>query len=469
MSTVRTDADNLNWGFEFAFEECDIILESLGELVLAGELRHIGLPSGQLLVDGLDALLDVVGEVARQNAIHLVSRTSLDGGEVVEHVALHHDELGDAIHHNRIAQGHEVNPTTTALTTCDGTILVAKVANLLARLVEELCGERTSTHTCAVSLHDAEHLANLVGTNAQARAGTSADGVRRGHKGIAAEVDVEHRALSTFAENALARTQHVVDFVLAVDNGELAQILHAFEPFLFNLSNVVLEVERLQDSLVTSLGSSILLLETIEDIAYAQTIAADFVGIGWTNALTRGTHLVLTLLGLVSGIEHAMSRHDEVSLLRDMQTLLQRMTTSLQRFGFVHKQVGSQHHAITDDVDLTALEDTRGYRAQHILLALELECMASVRTALETGYHIILRGQHVDHLTFSFVAPLQTEQDINFTLIHSCEYLNVLLSLPFAVLIWPSYVLPVLPDNSCRGHRRITRNHPCGNSSCGAT
>ena len=74
--------------------------------------------------------------------------------------------------------------------------------------------------------------------------------------------------------------------------------------------------------------------------------------------------------------------------------------------------------SITDDVHLSTLEDTRGNTAQDIFLPLELQCVTGIWTALETGNHIITRGQHIDHLSFSFIAPLQSEQDVNFTFVH---------------------------------------------------
>ena len=54
---------------------------------------------------------------------------------------------------------------------------------------------------------------------------------------------------------------------------ELAQVLDTFEPLLLDLIDVILKVQRLQNSLMTSLVGSILLLETFEDVAYTQTIA----------------------------------------------------------------------------------------------------------------------------------------------------------------------------------------------------
>ena len=164
----------------------------------------------------------------------------------------------------------------------------------------------------------------------------------------------------------------------------------------------------------------IFLFEVVEDIAYAQTIAGNLIGIGGTNALAGGTYLVLAFLGLIGGIEQTVGGHDEMGLLGDMQALLQFMAAGLERLGFLHEQVGSQYDTITDDIRFSTLEDARGNGAKHILLALELQRMTGIGTALKTSHHIILRGEHINYLTFSFVAPLQTQQDIYFSLIHCC-------------------------------------------------
>ena len=131
----------------------------------------------------------------------------------------------------------------------------------------------------------------------------------------------------------------------------------AGKPLLLHLSNIVVEVERLQDCLVTGLSGSILFREVLQDIAHTETVAAHLVGIGGADALARRTHLVLALLGLVGSIEHTMRRHNQVCFLRNMQSALQLVSALLQRFGLVHKQVGSQHHAVADNVHLATLED----------------------------------------------------------------------------------------------------------------
>ena len=183
---------------------------------------------------------------------------------------------------------------------------------------------------------------------------------------------------------------------------------------------------------MTRLSLSILLLKVLKDVTYTQTVTAYLIRISRANALTRRTNLVLALLSLIGSIEHPVSRHDEMSLLGDMKTGMEIMAACLECLCLVHEEIGSQHHTIADDIHLATLEDTRGNRAQHILLTFELQRMAGIRTTLEACNHIVLRGQHIDHLTFSFITPLQSEQDVNFSFVHN----NYLFSLTFLLILF---------------------------------
>ena len=173
---------------------------------------------------------------------------------------------------------------------------------------------------------------------------------------------------------------------------------------------------------MTGLMGSVFLLEILEDVTYSQTVARDFVSIGRTDTFTCSPYLTLSFLSLVGGIEHTVSRHNQVSLLGNIQTGTQIMTALLQVLGFSHEQIGSQHHAVTDNVHLSSLEDTGGNTAKHILLTFELQGMSGIRTTLKTSYYIITRSQNIDHLTFTFIAPLQTQQDIYSTFVHTIYY-----------------------------------------------
>ena len=44
--------------------------------------------------------------------------------------------------------------------------------------------------------------------------------------------------------------------------------------------------------------------------------------------------------------------------------------------------------------------------------------MSRIGATLKAGNHVILRGQDIDHLSFTFIAPLQTQQDVNLTFVH---------------------------------------------------
>ena len=101
-------------------------------------------------------------------------------------------------------------------------------------------------------------------------------------------------------------------------------------------------------------------------------------------------------------------------LLADEETLSQIMTTLCQFNSFLHEEERIEHYAIADNVYLASLENSRRNRAEHILLAIEFQCVTSVRTTLESCYDVITWSQYIDYLTFTLVSPLEAEQNIYF-------------------------------------------------------
>ena len=285
---------------------------------------------------------------------------------------------------------------------------VSEGTDLVARLIKEFGGERTGTHTRTVGLEDAIYVAYLTGSHTQARAGACTDGVGRSDERIGTEVDVEHRALCPLTEDRLAFVQETVDFVFAVHQLELLQVFDAFEPGLFGLGQVVFVVQALENLLVAGLGGGILLVEVVQQVAHAQTVAAHLVGIGRTDALARCTHFGIALGGLVGSVEQTVGGHDEMGLLRDVKALLQVVARCFERFGLSLEESRIEHYAISDDIHLVALENSRRNRAEYILLTFELQCMTGVRSALKTSHHVVTRRQHIDDFAFAFVAPLQS-------------------------------------------------------------
>ena len=99
LSAVGAYADDGDGALKGFLQVVDVVLEGLGELGGRGHLGEVCLPAGDFLVDGLPAF-GVVGHLGSADAVLLVGNASLDGLEGVEHVALHHDEVGDTVNHD---------------------------------------------------------------------------------------------------------------------------------------------------------------------------------------------------------------------------------------------------------------------------------------------------------------------------------------------------------------------------------
>ncbi len=224
--------------------------------------------------------------------------------------------------------------------------------------------------------------------------------------------------------------------MLAVNDMEPAKILHTFHPFLLNLIKPfeVCPAQSLQHLHVTLFVSSIFLVKILKDITHTQTITADLVGIRRSNAFSGRPHFVLAFSSLNSAVQNSMGRHNQMCFLGNVESGSQLMPTLLKIFSLVHKQIRSQNHTVANDIDLITLEDTGRNTAKHIFLSFKLQGMSGIRATLETGYHIIPRRKNVDNLSFTFVAPLKTQQNIYFTCIHMprfivFSYISVLIML----------------------------------------
>ena len=84
------------------------------------------------------------------------------------------------------------------------------------------------------------------------------------------------------------------------------------------------------------------------------------------------------------------------------------MSSSLQILGFIHKKVWSEHHTITDNINLSALKYSRRNTPQHIFFTFKFKRMTGIGTTLKTCNNIIFRGKHVYNFAFAFITPLQT-------------------------------------------------------------
>ena len=163
------------------------------------------------------------------------------------------------------------------------------------------------------------------------------------------------------------------------------------------------------------LGTGVNLAEVgAQQVAHAHAVAAHLVRIGGADALARGTDFRAALGSLVSRVENPVRRQNQVCLLRDAELPRQVVAAAGQLLGLGTKQNGVEHYAVTDDVGLAALENTRGNRPQYVFLAVEFQRVAGVGSALEACHHLVAGRQYVDNLAFTLVAPLKAENDVYF-------------------------------------------------------
>ena len=214
--------------------------------------------------------------------------------------------------------------------------------------------------------------------------------------------------MRTLAEHALALIEQTVYHKLAVDDVITLHILYGVHPLLLKLLHIAALTKSGKQIHVALLGSGIFSCKIVENITHTQSVAAYLVGISRSDTLAGGANLSITLQLLVCSIEQAVSRHNQVSLLRNLQDTLNVHTTLLKRLCLFAEQHRVEHHAISYNVDLSMLENARGNRAEHILMSLKFERMTGIRAALEACHHIISRCEDIYNLAFALITPLQS-------------------------------------------------------------
>ena len=155
---------------------------------------------------------------------------------------------------------------------------------------------------------------------------------------------------------------------------------------------------------MTGLQRLVLFQEVTLDVTYAQTCAACLVAVCGANALARSTNLVLAFGCLVCTIQNAVRGQDEVCAAADVQTVLQVIAGTLQFLCFCHEQVRCNNASVTDDVQLSFVKNTGWYRTEDKFLSFKDNRVTCVGTTCETCNHVVLRCEHINDLTFAFIA-----------------------------------------------------------------
>ena len=96
---------------------------------------------------------------------------------------------------------------------------------------------------------------------------------------------------------------------------ELFQVFNTFHPCFFNLCQIICIIQSFQDLFVASFGSSIFLVEVIEDITYTNTVTAHLISISRADTFSGSTYFSIPLSGFISSIENTVCRQNEMRFL----------------------------------------------------------------------------------------------------------------------------------------------------------
>ena len=105
---------------------------------------------------------------------------------------------------------------------------------------------------------------------------------------------------------------------------------------------------------------------------------------------------------------------------REFQGVLEVHTSLAECLSFLHEEYRIKHHTVADEVGFFVLEDAGGDGAEHIFLAVELQSVTGIGPSLETCHNVVARSEHIHNFTFTLVAPLEAEQNVNFHIFSVC-------------------------------------------------
>ena len=152
-----------------------------------------------------------------------------------------------------------------------------------------------------------------------------------------------------------------------------------------------------------------------QQVADAHAVAAHLVGIGRTDAFARGADLGAALGRFVSRIENAVGRQDQVGFLRNAELFGQVVAAGCERLGLLAEEDGVNDNAVADDVGFSALKYARRNRAEYVFLAVELQRVTGIGTALKTGDDLVGRRQHIHDFSLVIRITDGREQDLLFS------------------------------------------------------
>jgi len=157
----------------------------------------------------------------------------------------------------------------------------------------------------------------------------------------------------------------------------------------------------------------------VDEVTHAETESVDLGRIRWSNTL-KGCSDDLASLGLsfflCNFISGPVDVRDKGGLIRDQKTsgIVDTVLVKLIEL-FVHG-LWVNNNTVTKQVVAAGVENTAGKEMERILDPINHNCMASIRSSVESGANVVILGQDVNKLSLAFVTPLGSQNDTEFRL-----------------------------------------------------
>ena len=302
---------------------------------------------------------------------------------------------------------------------------------LLIYCIVELRRERTFADACRVRLDHADHAVDIARGETGADAGAAGRGIGRGHKGIRAEVDVEHRALGALKKDGLSVLLRFVEHrngVAHVRSKLLLDDLIRGDEFigvkLIVLDRAAGNIDRIPfiDTLVLEhaefgVGVVHLFADKIEEsfrkhVAATETGTGDLCGVRGADSATGGADLLAGCAGgLFRLVERTMVEHHHLRTRGDEEAAFRLDPGGAESLDLLNEIQGVHHNTIADDANLAIVENSAGDKTQHTLLAFGDNRVTRIGTTLIAHHEIRLIGKNVNNLALAFISPLGTDQN----------------------------------------------------------
>jgi hypothetical protein len=284
------------------------------------------------------------------------------------------------------------------------------VPQVLSPLVKGLGREGTLPDPGRVRLANTQDGIELVRADPQTGAYAAGRGVGGGDERIGAVVHIQEDTLGAFEQDRPPLLKGIIQEQRHIpDKGAellgIGRILpndrFRFEEFFAMVS----EQDVLFFYIVFDLGPQEPGVEKVTDL---DPLPVGLVHVGRADAPAGGPDLLFALL-LPQAFDHGVVRKDEVGIGADEDVVPDLDPHVLQDLFFPQEGFRTDDHAVAQQAEFAAVQDTGGDQVKDHLAAVDIDGVAGVMPPLIAGHDIEGLGEQIRDLALAFIPPLHAD------------------------------------------------------------